>query len=72
MTRKHFIAIADVLASTIYEGSDSQHTYSEIIKLCRPWTDYLATQNTAFNSQTFVNYVWEQYSLAMGFEHHTV
>lgn len=72
MTRKHFIGIAEALADTIYNVGDCELTYSEVIVLCTPWTDYLATQNSAFNSQTFVNYVWERYSIAMGFEHHTV
>ena len=72
MTEKDCIRIAEVLAETLYQWGDSQHTYSEVVALCRPWTDYLAKQNTAFNSQTFVNYVWEGYSIAMGYEHHTV
>lgn len=68
MTRKHYIRIAETLAQTLVEACDSQFSYGTVRTLCRPWINYLSADNPLFNEKTFTNYVWDQYSMAMGYE----
>jgi len=68
LTRKNYIRIAEVLADTLYKASDSQLSYVVVRNLCTPWIDYLASDNASFDPKRFIDYVWDQYSIAMGYE----
>ena len=68
MTRKHFIGVAEALANTLYKASDSQLSHQNVLDLCTPFTNYLTSQNQAFDPERFTLYVWEQYTIAMGNE----
>ena len=68
MTRKNYIRIAETLAQTFVEASDSQLSYGVIHSLCKPWIAWLSLDNPLFNEKKFVGYVWDQYSIAMGYE----
>ena len=68
MTRKNYIRIAETLAQTLSEASDSQLSYGVIHNLCKPWIGYLRADNPLFNEKRFTAYVWDQYSIAMGYE----
>ena len=72
MTRKHYVRIAETLAQTLVEASDSQLSYGVVHNLCRPWISCLSVDNPLFNEKKFTEYVWDQYSIAMGFEEETV
>lgn len=68
MSRKNYIKIAEILADTLYKASDSHLDYFNIERACKPWINYLASDNVRFNQKRFIDYVWEQYSIAMGHE----
>jgi len=68
LTRKNYIRIAEALADTLYKASDSQLDYFNIERACKPWINYLASDNARFDQKRFIDYVWDQYSIAMGYE----
>ena len=68
MSRKHYIRIAETLAKTLVSASDSQLSYIIVRNLCSPWVDYLASDNASFDPKRFVDYVWDSYSVSMGYE----
>ena len=68
MTRKNYIRIAEALADTLYKASDSQLDYFHIERACKPWINYLASDNVRFDQKRFIDYVWEEYAIAMGYE----
>lgn len=68
LTRKNYIRIAEVLAETLSKASDSQMSYVVVRNLCNPWVDYLASDNRSFDQKRFIDYVWDQYCIAMGYE----
>ena len=69
MTRKNYIRIAEILADTLYTASDSQLEYLDIKQACSPWVSYLSSDNALFDQKRFIDYVWDQYSIAMAIDH---
>ena len=72
MTRKHYVRIAETLAQTLAEASDSQLSYGVVHNLCKPWNTCLSLDNPLFNEKKFTGYVWDQYRIYMGCEQETV